>query len=128
MLFYSSYHSFIAKGVENSPLEHHTEHPKNESSFRNGQVVMFQSLQPCKIFNCRRGVFYSRKNTVEAFSVNIILFSFPMVIFRCFLRLIFFHFYFKRSTEVIVSFQLAICGGNTVFPYTTAYSFRSNFN
>ena len=44
MLFYSSYHSFIAKGVENSPLEHHTEHPKNESSFRNEQVVMFKSL------------------------------------------------------------------------------------
>ena len=74
------------------------------------------------------GVSIFKKNKVEAFSVNIILFSFPMVIFRCFLRLIFFHFYFKRSTEVIVSFQLAICGGNTVFPYTTAYSFRSNFN
>ena len=44
MLFYSSYHSFIAKGVENSPLEHHTGHPKNESSFRNEQVVMFKSL------------------------------------------------------------------------------------
>ena len=67
MLFYSSYHSFIAKGVENSPLEHHTEHPKNESSFRNGQVVMFQSLQPCKIFNCRRGVFYSRKTQLKRF-------------------------------------------------------------
>ena len=67
MLFYSSYHSFIAKGVENSPLEHHTEHPKNESSFRNGQMVMFQSLQPCKIFNSRRGVFYSRKTQLKHF-------------------------------------------------------------
>ena len=58
MLFYSSYHSFIAKGVENSPLEHHTEHRKNEYSFRNEQVVMFKSLKPCKTFNCRRAVFY----------------------------------------------------------------------
>ena len=44
MLFYGSYHSFTAKGVENSPLEHHTEHPKNESSFQNEQVVIFKSL------------------------------------------------------------------------------------
>ena len=58
MLFYSSYHSFIAKGVENSPLEHHTEHPKNESSFRNERVVMFKSLKQSKTFNCRRMVFY----------------------------------------------------------------------
>ena len=58
MLFYSSYHSFIAKSVENSPLEHHTEHRKNEYSFRNEQVVMFKSLKPCKTFNCRRVVFY----------------------------------------------------------------------
>ena len=41
---------------------------------------------------------------------------------------LFFHFYFKRSMEVIVSFQLAICGGKTVFPHTKAYSFQSKFN
>ena len=44
MLFYNSYYSFTAKGVENSPLEHVTEHPKNESSFQNEQVVIFKSL------------------------------------------------------------------------------------
>ena len=48
MLFYNSYHSFTAKGVENSPLEHVTEHPKNESSFQNEQVVIFKS--PMVIF------------------------------------------------------------------------------
>ena len=73
------------------------------------------------------GFLYSRKTELKGFR------SIPF----CFLFLrwfsniscgLFLHFYFKRSMEVIVSFQLAICGGKTVFPHTTAYSFQSKFN